>query len=238
MQDLSFQRDAYFDGIRRIVPLAIPGLPFGFVLGVLITNEELPAFAAWASSFIIFAGSSQLAALTLLAEDASAFVVIMSVLLINSRHAMYSAALRHRFSSYPTGLRALMSYVLIDQQFAVTETAEELVAPTPRYRLWHFLGGGSLLWTLWQCTVALGVLVGDVVPESLNLGFAVPLLFIGLLALSVKNSPGVIAAVVGGVAAVLGSGLPQGSGLLLAIVLGVAAAGIAEARQETNRATT
>lgn len=236
MQDLSFQRDAYFAGIKRVTPLAIPGIPFGFVLGVLITNEGLPAFASWASSFIIFAGSSQLAALSLLADDASAFVVIISVFLINSRHAIYSAALRHRFASYPTRVRALMAYVLIDQQFAVTETAPELETPTQRYRLWHFLGGGTLLWTNWQIAVALGILLGDVVPESWNLGFAVPLLFIGLWVLAVKNSPGVVASVVGGAVAVLARGLPQGSGLLLAIILGVVAAGIADSRQQVDEA--
>lgn len=231
MHDVAFQRDAYLDGIRRIFPLAIPGMPFGFVLGVLVTTEDLPAFASWASSFIIFAGSAQIAALRLLADGTSAAIVVLSVFLINARHIMYSAALRQRFSPYPMWLRATMSYVLVDQQFAVTETAPELENPTDRYRLWHFLGGGSVLFVFWQVTVGLGILLGDVVPQSWDLGFAVPLLFLGLLILSAKNSPGVLAAVVAAVVAVFGRNLPQGSGLLLAIVFGVAAAALAETHQ-------
>jgi len=233
MQDLSFQRDAYVDGIKRVFPLAIPGIPFAFVVGVLIVEEELlPSFASWASSWIIFAGAAQLTALTLLADSASAIVVITTVLLINSRHAMYSAALRGRFADYPLPTRLLMSYVLVDQAFAVTETAPELEAPTSRYRLWHFLGTTTLLWTLWNTTVGLGVLLGNVVPAEWGLSFAVPLLFVGLLMLSLKDRPGLIAAVVAASVAVLGRSLPQGSGLLLGIIVGVAVAGLVAERSE------
>ncbi len=231
MQDLTFQKDAFLDGMKRVFPLSVPGIPFGFVIGVLIAEEQLlPSFASWASSWVIFAGAAQLAALALLAENASAIIVIATVFLINSRHAMYSATLRGRFSDYPLPTRVLMSYLLIDQQFAVTETAPELEAPTRRYRLWHFLGGGTLLWSIWQTTVALGIVLGSVVREEWQLSFAVPLLFLGLLVLSLKDRPGVVAAIVGAVVAVAGRNLPQGSGLLLAIILGVAAAGFLSER--------
>jgi outer membrane lipoprotein SlyB len=48
--------------------------------------------------------------------------------------------------------------------------------------------------------------------------------------ISITNRAGVVAAVVGAVVAVLGADLPQGSGVLLAIVLGVVAGGIADTR--------
>ncbi len=237
MSELSFQRDAFVDGVRRVFPLAVPGAPFGFVLGVLIAEEELlPSFASWASSWIILAGAAQLAALTLLADNASALVVITTVFLINSRHAMYSAALRGRLSEYSIATRVLMSYLLIDQQFAINETAPELESPTLRYRLWHYLGAGALLFVMWNVAVALGVIGGNWVPESWGLSFAVPLLFGGLLVLSLRDFPGMVAAVVGATVAVLGRTLPQGSGLLLGIVLGVAAAGfLAERRGDTDQ---
>lgn len=232
MSDLSFQRDAFVDGMRRILPLAVPGAPFGFVLGVLIAEEELlPSLASWASSWIILAGAAQLAALTLLADNASALVVITTVFLINSRHAMYSAAMRRRLSEYSIGTRVLMSYLLLDQQFAINETAPELETPTRRYRLWHYFGAGALLWVLWNTTVALGILGGNLVPENWGLSFAVPLLFGGLLVLSLKDFPGVVAAIVGATVAVVGRPLPQGSGLLLGIVLGVAAGGFLAERR-------
>jgi len=227
MQDLSFNRGAFVDGIKRVIPLSIPGIPFAFVVGVLVADEELlPAFASWASSWIIFAGAAQLAALTLLADNASAIVVIMTVFLINSRHAMYSATLRGRLAGYSPATRVLMSYLLVDQQFAVAETAPELEDPSSGYRLWHYLGSGMVLFVMWNSTVALGIGLGNVVREEWGLSFAVPILFLGLLMLSLKDRPGIVAAIVAAVVAVAGRTLPQGSGLLLAIVVGVAAAGL------------
>ena len=75
MADFSFDRRAFWAGFRDIIPLAIPGIPFGFVLGVVIAESGLDQVAAWASSPIITAGAAQLAAIELLAESASAAVV-------------------------------------------------------------------------------------------------------------------------------------------------------------------
>ncbi|MFT7475011.1 MAG: putative branched-subunit amino acid permease [Verrucomicrobiales bacterium] len=232
MQDLSFDRSAAFDGIRRVAPIAVPGVPVGFVLGFLVKDLGLPTVAGWSTGWLIFAGSAQLAALNLLADGASAAVILTTVFLINSRHAMYSAALRERFAELPLWFRIVGSYFLLDQQFAVADTAPELRDPTPRYRIWHFLGAGVFLWLVWQVSMAAGVFAGDVVREEWALNFAVPLLFLGLLVMSIRDRPGLLAAVVSGVVVIAGRNLPQGSGLLLAIVLGIAAATYAENRME------
>lgn len=228
MHGHAFDRQAVIDGIRRIAPLSVPGLPFGLVLGLIIRDGGIDALAGWSSSWLIFAGAAQLAALSLLAEDASAAVIIVTVLFINSRHAMYSAALKARFADLPTWFRILGPYLLLDQLFAITESTSELETSTGRYRLWHYLGAGAFIWLVWQLAVALGVFVGDIVDEDWSLTFAVPLLFGGLLILAVKDRPGIVAAVVASIVALLGRELPQGSGLLLAIIVGVAAAGVAE----------
>lgn len=234
--DLRFDRRAFFAGVKAIAPLGIPGVPFGFVIGFIIQDEGLPTFAGWSTSWIIFAGSSQLAAINLLAEGASAIVIVVTVLLINSRHAMYSAALRSRFSMYPQWLRIVLPYFLIDQAFAVADTAPELADPTPGYRMWHFIGSGAFMWTMWQTAVATGIFVGDVIREEWALNFAVPILFLGLMVLSLKSRPAVVAAVVGAAVAVAAQSFPQGSGLLLAIILGVIAGGVAEVRLERSTA--
>jgi len=232
--DLSFDRAAALQGMKRILPLIVPGIPFGFLIGFIIHDEGLPLFAGWSSSWIIFAGSSQLVALNLIADGTSAAVIIVSVFFINSRHAMYSAALRSRFAMYPTWFRILGPYLLLDQQFAVADTAPDLEDPTPRYRLWHFMGAGLMTWSIWQILVAAGMFLGNVVREEWSLSFAVPILFLGLMVLSIRDRPGIVSAVVATIVVLAGRDLPQGSGLLLAIVLGVAAGAIAETRLEPS----
>ena len=233
MTDFSFHRRAFFAGFREVMPLAVPGIPFGFVLGVVIADSGLDQLAAWFSSPIVMAGAAQLAAIELLAESAGAWVVLVTVAFINSRHLMYSAALRPRFSGFPGWFRAVGPYVLLDQSFALALTQPDDM--DDRDRMWHFLGSGAFLWVMWMCATGAGVLVGDVAEPEWQLGFAVPILFGGLMLLSISNRAGVVAAAVGAIVAVGGADLPQGSGVLLAIVLGVAAGGFVEARTEMAR---
>lgn len=217
-------------------PLVIPGIPFGLVLGFIVKTEGIDLLAGWSSSWLIFAGSSQLAALNLVAEGASAIVIIASVLLINSRHAMYSAVLRPKFTEMPRWFRTFAPYLLIDQLFAVAESAPELEGSTARYRMWHYLGGGAAVWSMWQVAVAVGIFAGDIVRDEWSLDFAVPVLFTGLLVLSVKDRPGIVAAVVAATVAVAGRDLPQGAGLILGIIVGVIVAGSVSAHLEKRAA--
>lgn len=208
----------------------VPGIPVGLVVGLVVAERGVPAFLGWSTSWIIFAGSSQLAAVELIGDGAAPTVIILTVFFINARHIIYSAAMRERFSVYPLWIRVLAPYLLIDQQFAVAETAPELVDPTPGYRLWHFLGAGAFMWTIWQLAVGVGVVAGDFVREEWQLIFSVPVLFLGLMVMSIRNQAGVAAALVGGTLAVLGRGLPQGSGLLLAIVAGMIVGAVVDQR--------
>ena len=228
--DLRFDRRAALDGIKTIWPLMIPGIPVGLVVGLVVTERGVPAILGYSTSWIIFAGSSQLAAVELIGEGAGVAVIVLTVFFINARHIIYSAALRERWAIYPTWIRVLAPYLLIDQQFAAMETAPELVDPTPRYRLWHFLGAGIFMWTIWQCAVIAGILVGDLVRDEWQLIFSVPILFLGLMVLSIRNQAGIAAAVVGGVLAVLGSDLPSGSGLLIAIIAGMTVGALVDQR--------
>ncbi len=234
--DLSFEKRWFRHGILSGLPLAAPGLPFGFVVGFLVDETaSINNLAGWASGFIVFAGSSQLAAVELLADDASALVVIFTVFLINSRHIMYSAAMNPRLTGAPTWFRVLGSYLLIDQAFALAENQPEDMAL--RDRIWSFLGTGATFWVIWIAAVTLGVVVGNVIPEEWSLTFSVPILFMGLMVLSIKNRPGVIAAIIGGCVAYVTRDFPQGTGLLLAIACGVTGGTLAETRLESAEET-
>lgn len=228
--ELGFDRRAALDGAKAIWPLVIPGIPVGLVVGILVAERGVPAFLGYSTSWIIFAGSSQLAAVGLIADGATAAVIVLTVFFINARHIIYSAALRQRLSIYPIWVRVFAPYVLTDQLFAATENAPELVDPTPRYRLWHFLGAGFFLWSVWQVAVIAGLFIGDVVRDEWQLVFSVPILFLGLMILSIKNPAGVAAAVVGGTIALLGRDLPSGSGLLIAIIVGMTVGALVDRR--------
>ncbi|MGI9606943.1 MAG: AzlC family ABC transporter permease [Acidimicrobiales bacterium] len=234
MTDLSFDATAARSGARAVFALAAPGIPFGLVLGLAVSEGGLDRLAGWSSGWLMLAGAAQLAAIDLLVDGASAGVILATVALVNSRHAMYSAALRPKFADAPRWFRLAAPYVLIDQVFAVANALEDVPLRT---RMWHMLGAGGVIWTLWQVAVGVGVLAGAAIPDSWSLDFTVPLMFGGLMLLSISDRPGVASALIGGVVAIVARDLPQGSGLLLAIVAGMAVGGILSERTERSGAT-
>ncbi|MEM9564321.1 MAG: AzlC family ABC transporter permease [Actinomycetota bacterium] len=224
---ISWNRQASRDAVRGLVPLTPPVPLFGLVFGLAVAESDVVGpVAGWASSFLIFGGASQLAGVVVLDAGSSVAVAIGTILVINARHLMYSAALRSRFRDTPRWFRVLGPYTLVDQLFAITE-------PRPDddpldYKLSHYLTGG-LYWVVWWVVaVGIGVIVGltlgDVIPESWSLEFSVPLLFLGLLVNAIRDRPGLLAAAVSAVVAVLVIGLePPGVGLLVAAVAGLVA---------------
>lgn len=212
------------------VPLFLPAIPFGFVLGLAATEGEMPVLIGWSTSIFIFAGAAQLAVLTL-AGTASVWAVIVAGLVINTRHVMYSAALAPTFQRQPRWMRWVGPFVLIDQVFAMSLLHSDR-SPTEFRR--YYLSAGLFFFVNWQWATALGMVVGPVVPESWQLGFAPAVMFLGLVLIGIDKVPQAVAALIGGLVALATAGLPDRLGILVGAIAGVVAGTIAELRTEVE----
>ena len=204
-------------GAVRSVPILLGIAPFGLVVGVAAVEAGLSPIQTVATSVVIFAGASQLAAIDLFGRDAAPAVVVLTAAVINVRMVMYSASIAPRFRAYPRHLRPLCSYLLTDQAYALT------VAPDEHPSVYHYLGIAGSLWAVWQVATVAGIAVGRGIPPSWGLTFAVPLVFLALLVPAVTDRPRLVAALVGGTVAVLGGGLPFNLGLVTGALAGVGA---------------
>jgi branched chain amino acid efflux pump len=222
---MSVDRAVVRRGITDALPLYVPAVPFSLVIGLAIAESGVNVLAGWSGSWLIFGGAAQLTLVSLLGSGAAVVAAITAALVVNARHLMYSAALAPTFQRQPTWFRWLGPYVLIDQMFALTVVEAEA---EPSFFRTYYLAAGFTFWTLWQLTTAIGIAIGPVVPESWNLEFAVPLLFIGLLVLGIDKSSKVVAALIGAGVTFLFAGLPNRSGLLVGALAGVLAGTMAE----------
>src|SRR5690606_34546422 len=107
-------------GIRDVIPVLVPVVPFALVLGLAIAESPLPNLVGWLGSSLIFGGSAQLTVVTLSTEGAGLAAVVAAGLVVQPRHFMYSAAFAAVFAGQPSWFRWLGPYFLIDQQFALT----------------------------------------------------------------------------------------------------------------------
>ncbi len=87
-----------------------------------------------------------------------------------------------------------------------------------------------MLWVGWSILLAVGVLFGGLIPPWVPLELAIPLTFLLLVLPLLKNHAGVVAAAVGGLAALAAQPLPYGSGLIIGAIAGLVAGGIVLAR--------
>ena len=239
----------FFAGARAELPILIGVVPFGMIYGVLALSAGIPAGATQAISVIIFAGSAQFLTAQLVQVAAPAMVVLLSVAVINLRHALYSASMAPYFHHLPRKWKFVLAYLLTDEAYAVTilhyqktdaeaaaqveatsqefpelvnPTTDSLDEPHPKdTRHWFYLGAGLALWTSWQISTAVGVLLGAVVPESWSLDFTLPLTFIALVVPALKDRPAIAAALSAGLIAVLANNLPYKLGLVLAALVGI-----------------
>lgn len=212
---------AVFDSL----PLIVSAIPFALVVGLAITESGIGNFVGWSSAPLIFAGAAQLTLITLLGSGTAIVAAITAALVINARHLMYSGAMAPTFQRQPRWFRWLGPYALIDQMFALTVLRKD---DDPRDFRTYYLAAALTFVVFWNTTVALGLLIGPVVPEEWRLEFAVPVMFIGIVVMAVDRYPKAVAALVGAATSFLFAGLPNRTGLLVGAFAGILAGVIAD----------
>ena len=213
----------FWAGVRALAPLLVGVAPFGMIYGVLALANGLTPAAALAMSSILFAGSAQFLFCQLVGVGAPTTVIVAEVGLLNLRHALYSAALAPRLTHLPRRWKLVLAYLLTDEAFAAISQREADGQPAGPYRHWFYLGAGLALWSGWQLSTAVGVLLGARLPSDWPLDFALPLTFIAIVVPLIRDRAMLLAAVVAGGVALLAVGLPFKLGLLAAALAGMAA---------------
>jgi len=215
-------RTQFLAGVRDLLPILLGVLPFGLIYGLAAVTAGIPPLQAFLMSSVVFSGSAQIAATQLIANGALTSVVIFSIVVVNLRHVMYSAAIAPHFKNLSTRWKTFLAYLLTDEAFAMTVTRFNQNPDMP-HKGWYFFGAGMALWVTWQASTAVGVFAGGQIPASWSLDFTIALTFLALSVPSICDKSTATAAVVGGVAAILLRGMPFQLGLVTAALLGIAA---------------
>lgn len=208
-------------GVRDELPLLLGVAPFGMIYGVLAMATSLPVGISQAMSSIVFAGSSQFITVQLLGSGVPLLIIFLTGVVVNLRHALYSASVAPHLQHLSPAWKAGLAYLLTDEAYAVAINHYTDETRDIKDKHWYFLGAGITLWTCWQISSALGIFVGQVIPADLPLDFTLPLIFIALVVPNLRDKPAIIAALAAGLVSVLAFGLPYKLGLLLAAATGM-----------------
>lgn len=228
---------AFWRGLLDVLPFLLIVVPFAVLFGVVARDAGLNLFEAMSMSVLVIAGASQFTALALMQDQAPVLITVATALAVNLRMAMYSAALVPHVGKARLGTRALMSYLMVDQAFAVAvKKYEETPDMTLPEKLAYYFGCMSMLAPLWYLFSLIGALVGQAIPAELSLDFAMPVCFIALTAPLLRSAPHVVAAVVSVLMALVFAWLPWNLGLLVAAALAMMAGAQTELYLNRKRA--
>ncbi|MCC7352707.1 MAG: AzlC family ABC transporter permease [Anaerolineae bacterium] len=219
-------------GVRDTLPLLVGVAPFGLVFGLLGRTTALGPAGTLAMSAFVFAGSAQFISLSLLGAGTAYPLIVLTTLVVNLRHALYAASLLPYVRHLSAWWRRFLAFGLTDESYAVVIThyrremgtsagdndpPEEAARGYRRY----FLAANLTMYICWQLSTAAGVLLGGSVPDptAWGLDFALPVIFIALLAGQTWDRASVITALVSGAVALVARDMPGKLGLLLAALL-------------------
>jgi len=220
-------RTQFFSGAKAISPILLGVLPFATISGIVAIDAGLTPAEAIGMAVILFAGAAQLAATQLIGNGAAPPVIVFTALIINLRFVMYSASMAPYLKKVTAWKRALLSYVLTDQAYALS-IAKFTQNPDAPHKPWFYAGATAALWVTWQLGSLAGIFLGAQVPAQWSLDFAVPLTFLALLVPVVNSRPAIVAAAVAGITVMFAFNLPFNLGLITASLVGIAAGWLAE----------
>ena len=194
-------------GVLDVLPLLIPVVPFGLIIGVIGIELGFSPVFVYATSLIVFSGSAQIVLFQLISGGASPIITLTSVGVTNSRHLLYGAVLSEYLEDLSTTWKAFLSYFLVDQSFALSHRFFKKNTSL-KNKHYYLLGSGFTLWFIWQISTLIGIFLGSIVPEELGLSFAIPLTFLSLIVHEFRKYDHLLVIFVSGFLAILFYDIP------------------------------
>jgi 4-azaleucine resistance transporter AzlC len=223
-EDAGWSTDHLRRGVRAAWPICVGYLPIGLAFGVLAQKAGLNPIETGLMSVVVFAGSSQFIAVSMLSGGAAAVSIVVTTFVVNLRHVLMSSSLAVCLRNTNASFLTLFAYGVTDESFAVNMSRfrdgdwgrrEALVV--------NHVSNGA-----WILSSIAGGYSGRFIPAgSFGIDYALMAMFICLLVLQLRGRIYTITAVMSGTVAVLLSLLIPGNSYVVVASLSAATAGFA-----------
>ena len=175
-------RASWRAGLRAGVPFGVAGFFVSLSFGVLAREAGMPAVAAIVMSAVVFAGSAQFAALSILVAGGGLGAAVLAAAMMNSRYLPMGIALAPSLSGGPLK-RAVQGQALVDPSWAVAARADGT------FDRWKLFGTSVPQYVAWVGGTVVGVFGGNALgdPSKFGLDAVFPTFFLALLLAEMRD---------------------------------------------------
>lgn len=205
-------------GIHAALPICMGYLPIGIAFGVLAQKAGLSMIQIGLMSLMVFAGSAQFIAVSMMQDAAAGLSIIATTFIVNLRHLLMSSSLAAVTPPSRLTTLSLFAYGITDESFALNH---------PRFAGgdWDTRSALALNYTAnaaWILSTCIGGYGGRMIPDrAFGLDYAMTAMFICLLVYQMRGTWYVATALISGVTSTLMSLWFEGNvHVLAASVLG------------------
>lgn len=211
------------DGMAAAWPICFGYAPLGLAFGVLARKAGLTPWEIGLMSILVYAGSAQFIAVSMIESGAQAIPIILTTFTVNLRHLLMSSSLAVHLQRLGRGRLSLFAYGVTDESFALN---------TARFRGrdWDWRRALVLNHTsncAWIASTVAGGYGGQFIPAgAFGIDYALPAMFICLLVMQIRDGLHVAVALLSGLLAVVLSLLFSGNAYIVAAAVTAATAGV------------
>ncbi len=168
------------EGFRAAVPYAVAGFALSMSFGILARDAGFSAVQAVVMSAIVFAGSAQFTALSVVAAGGSVGAAVTGAALMNSRFLPMGIALAPSLPGSAVE-RGAQGQAVVDSSWAMA------LGEDGRFDRFFMFGATGVQYLTWTTGTALGAFVEGVDVEKLGLDALYPTFFLALLIAELRS---------------------------------------------------
>ncbi|UOM35897.1 AzlC family ABC transporter permease [Acuticoccus sp. I52.16.1] len=158
--------------------------PLAILFGALAIGQGMTPLEATVMSATVFAGAAQFVAIDLMGHAVPIWSIVVSVLAVNFRHLLYSAAITPVIHVLPWRVKVPMFFLLVDPAFAFIQENKH------RLDLVAYFSLGVTVYVVWVAATVFGACFGKLIssPEAYALDMLMPIYFLALV-MSFRRRP-------------------------------------------------
>ena len=193
-------RSVIVQGLISAWPICLGYIPVGLALGVIAQRAGLHPLEIGFMSLLVFAGSAQFIAVSMLSTGAGAVPIIFTTFAVNLRHLLMSSSLALHLGNASKRILSLFAYGVTDESFGVNISKFR----DENWDIKRALVVNHATNITWVISTIIGGYGGQLIPAgAFGIDYALTAMFIGLLVIQLKGRKYVMTAVIAGALAII-----------------------------------